>query len=110
MSYIIQPTSFKHLMPLCAKCNKIVDRMDQADDFRTRDMLFRVSCHVEHEEARIPYELQMDMTRLKRGVAFIQREPIADTRLIEEEAKEEEPIQHLDDLDAQPDPHQPQPR
>jgi hypothetical protein len=66
-----------HDVPMCAVCNKPVERMDSMYDINTYQKRFRVYCHGQVEEA---YLNDMDIWNadsIRMGQAFIDKLPQA---------------------------------
>lgn len=61
----------------CGVCHKLVDFVERSDDWGTRDVVLRVSCHGEWDEMRLdPSRLSLDQLRAmeqSQGVAFERR-------------------------------------
>jgi hypothetical protein len=64
-----------HGVPLCAVCNKPVERMDSMYDINTYQKRFRVYCHGDVEEATLDDMLIWSVDSIQMGQAFIDKLP-----------------------------------
>ena len=64
-----------HGMPMCAVCNKRVERMESTYDFNYCQKLFRVYCHGDVEDAKLDDMLIQDADSIRMGQAFIDKLP-----------------------------------
>jgi len=64
-----------HDVPLCAVCNKPVERMESRYDFSIAAKRFRVYCHGDMEEAHLTDEVIEDCGSVRFGEAFIDKLP-----------------------------------
>ena len=66
-----------HGVPLCAVCNKPVERMDSMYDFNTFQKRFRVYCHGQTEEVFLNEMDIWNADSIRMGQAFIDALPQA---------------------------------
>lgn len=64
-----------HGVPLCAVCNKPVERMDSMYDFNAYQKRFRVYCHGQTEEAFLNDMDIWNADSIRMGQAFIDTLP-----------------------------------
>jgi hypothetical protein len=64
-----------HGMPMCAVCNKPVERMESTYDFHSYQKLFRVYCHGDVEDAKLDDMFIRDADSIRMGQAFIDKLP-----------------------------------
>lgn len=64
-----------HDVPLCAVCNKPVERMESMYDINSYQKRFRVYCHGQMEEALLDDMLILDADSIRMGQAFIDKLP-----------------------------------
>lgn len=64
-----------HNVPLCAICNKPVERVESIYDINTMGKKFRVFCHGDTEDAILDDILIEDCDSVKFGQAFIDKLP-----------------------------------
>jgi len=64
-----------HDVPICAVCNKRVDRMESEYDINTYQKRFRVYCHGQTEEAFLSDMDIWDADSIRMGQAFIDKLP-----------------------------------
>ena len=64
-----------HGLPLCAVCNKPVERMDSEYDINTCQKRFRVYCHGQTEEAFLNDMDIWNADSIRMGQAFIDTLP-----------------------------------
>lgn len=64
-----------HGVPICAVCNKPVERMDSMYDAAWARKRFRVYCHGQTEEAFLNDETIEDSGSIRMGQAFIDTLP-----------------------------------
>ena len=64
-----------HGVPLCAVCNKPVERMESMYDIAWGRKRFRVYCHGQTEEAFLNDETIEDCDSIRMGQAFIDTLP-----------------------------------
>ena len=64
-----------HGLPLCAVCNKPVERMDSMYDFNAYQKRFRVYCHGQTEEAFLNDMDIWNADSIRMGQAFIDTLP-----------------------------------
>ena len=64
-----------HGLPLCAVCNKPVERMDSMYDMNTSQKRFRVYCHGEFEEAFLNDVDIENVDSIRMGKAFVDNLP-----------------------------------
>lgn len=64
-----------HNVPMCAVCNKPVERMTSWYDFNRYAKLFRVYCHGDTEEAVLDDVWIEDCSSVQFGQAFIDKLP-----------------------------------
>jgi hypothetical protein len=64
-----------HGVPLCAVCNKPVERIESMYDPMSMRKVFRVYCHGDFEEARLDDDLIEDCNSIRMGQAFIDKLP-----------------------------------
>jgi hypothetical protein len=64
-----------HDVPLCAICNKPVERMESMYDIAWAANRFRVYCHGDMEEAMLNDETIEDSNSVRFGQAFIDKLP-----------------------------------
>ena len=64
-----------HGVPLCAICNKPVERMESMYDIAWARKRFRVFCHGQMEEAFLNDEIIEDSGSIRMGQAFIDKLP-----------------------------------
>jgi len=64
-----------HDVPLCAVCNKPVERVESMYDISYGAKRFRVYCHGEMEEAMLDDTLIEDSDSVRFGQAFIDKLP-----------------------------------
>ena len=60
-------------LPICAVCNKPVERMESMYDIAWARKRFRVYCHGQTEEAFLNDEIIEDCDSIRMGQAFIDR-------------------------------------
>lgn len=58
------------MFPLCAKCKKVVERMEVYEDMENGDKVITVFCHGENEVLRLSPAMLMNITFIKGGIAF----------------------------------------
>ena len=56
--------------PICAVCNKPVDKVMSCDDFYTGGTRYAVECHGEREESLLTPEDLLTANRIEFGTAF----------------------------------------
>ena len=64
-----------HDVPMCAVCNKSVERMESMYDIAWGAKRFRVYCHGDTEEAMLNDEIIQDGYSVRFGQAFIDKLP-----------------------------------
>lgn len=64
-----------HDVPLCAVCNKPVERMDSEYDINTYQKRFRVYCHGQMEEALLNDMDIWNADSIRMGQAFVNTLP-----------------------------------
>jgi hypothetical protein len=64
-------------LPLCAVCNKPVERMESMYDINTYQKRFRVYCHGEFEEAFLNDVDIENVDSIRMGKAFVDKLPQA---------------------------------
>ena len=64
-----------HNVPMCAVCNKPVERMESMYDFAWAAKRFKVYCHGEVEEAMLDDVTIEDCASVQFGQAFIDKLP-----------------------------------
>lgn len=64
-----------HDVPLCAVCNKPVERVESMYDIAYGGKRFRVYCHGDMEEAMLDDTIIEDSNSVKFGQAFIDKLP-----------------------------------
>jgi hypothetical protein len=64
-----------HDVPLCAICNKPVERMESIYDINTYQKRFRVYCHGQTEDATLDDMCILDADSIRMGQAFIDKLP-----------------------------------
>jgi hypothetical protein len=64
-----------HDVPMCAVCNKRVDRMESEYDINTYQKRFRVYCHGQTEDAFLSDMDIWDADSIRMGQAFIDKLP-----------------------------------
>lgn len=64
-----------HGVPICAICNKPVERMESMYDFSMMAKRFRVYCHGDMEEATLNDEVIEDYDSIRMGQAFVGKLP-----------------------------------
>jgi len=64
-----------HDVPLCAVCNKPVERMESMYDINSYQKRFRVYCHGQMEEALLSDMVIWDADSIRMGQAFIDKLP-----------------------------------
>jgi len=64
-----------HDVPLCAVCNKPVERMDSMYDINAYQKRFRVYCHGQFEEAHLNDMDIWNADSIRMGEAFIDKLP-----------------------------------
>ena len=64
-----------HDMPMCAVCNKRVERMESMYDINHYQKRFRVYCHGQTEEAFLSDMDIWDADSIRMGQAFIDKLP-----------------------------------
>ena len=64
-----------HDMPMCAVCNKRVDRMESEYDINTYQKRFRVYCHGQMEEAFLNDMDIWNADSIRMGQAFVDKLP-----------------------------------
>ena len=64
-----------HDVPLCAVCNKPVERMDSEYDVNTYQKRFRVYCHGQMEEAFLNDMDIWNADSIRMGQAFVDKLP-----------------------------------
>ena len=64
-----------HDVPLCAICNKPVERMESMYDIAWARKRFRVYCHGQIEEAFLNDETIEDSDSIRMGQAFVDKLP-----------------------------------
>jgi hypothetical protein len=64
-----------HDMPMCAVCNKRVERMESEYDINTYQKRFRVYCHGQTEEAFLSDMDIWNADSIRMGQAFIDKLP-----------------------------------
>ena len=64
-----------HDVPMCAVCNKRVDRMESEYDINTYQKRFRVYCHGQIEEALLSDMDIWNADSIRMGQAFIDKLP-----------------------------------
>jgi len=64
-----------HDVPLCAVCNKPVERMESLYDINSYQKRFRVYCHGQMEEALLSDMVIWDADSIRMGQAFIDKLP-----------------------------------
>ena len=64
-----------HGVPICAVCNKPVERMESMYDFNMAAKRFRVYCHGQVEDAILNDETIEDCDSVRMGQAFIDKLP-----------------------------------
>jgi len=64
-----------HDVPMCAVCNKRVDRMESEYDINTYQKRFRVYCHGQMEEAFLNDMDIWNADSIRMGQAFIDKLP-----------------------------------
>ena len=64
-----------HDVPMCAVCNKPVERMESMYDIAWGAKRFRVYCHGDMEEALLNDEIIQDGYSVRFGQAFIDKLP-----------------------------------
>ena len=62
-------------LPICAVCNKPVERMESMYDIAWARKRFRVYCHGEMEESILDDETIEDSSSIRMGQAFIDKLP-----------------------------------
>jgi hypothetical protein len=62
-----------HGLPICAVCNKPVERMDSMYDMNTNQKRFRVYCHGQMEEALLNDMDIWDADSIRTGQAFVDK-------------------------------------
>ena len=62
-----------HGLPICAVCNKPVERMESMYDIRMAAKRFRVYCHGDMEEALLNDEIIEDCGSVRFGEAFVDK-------------------------------------
>ena len=64
-----------HDVPMCAVCNKRVDRMESEYDINAYQKRFRVYCHGQTEDATLDDMTIWDADSIRMGQAFIDKLP-----------------------------------
>ena len=64
-----------HDVPICAICNKLVERVESMYDIARAAKRFRVYCHGDMEEAMLNDETIKDSDSVRFGQAFIDKLP-----------------------------------
>jgi hypothetical protein len=67
-----------HGLPICAVCNKSVERMDSMYDTNTNKKRFRVYCHGEFEEAFLNDVDIENVDSIRMGKAFMSQPQLED--------------------------------
>ena len=62
-----------HGLPLCAVCNKPVERMESMYDINNNQKKFRVFCHGQTEDAFLNDTDIMNIDSIRMGQAFIDK-------------------------------------
>ncbi len=62
-----------HDVPMCAVCNKRVERMESEYDINTYQKRFRVYCHGQTEDATLDDIYILDADSIRMGQAFIDK-------------------------------------
>lgn len=62
-------------LPICAVCNKPVEKMESWHDPMSMRKVFRVQCHGQSEMAVLSDEVIMDCDSVRMGQAFIDKLP-----------------------------------
>jgi hypothetical protein len=64
-----------HDVPMCAVCNKPVERMESMYDINAYQKRFRVYCHGQTEDATLDDMTIWDADSIRMGQAFIDKLP-----------------------------------
>ena len=51
---------YYHRFPMCAVCNRLVEKFEQVERFETLDLMFRANCHGRAEEKIVAREALID--------------------------------------------------